>query len=122
MRDLTCKDTFAGTFSILFESEDSPLKNMRLNFLTPAGLISGIPSINDKKHNLQEECLWAVVKQVHQKIEELKLQESIKGEYIILKDVKIIDGSREINMDSLILFTDEIVGLTLSGDANADRQ
>ena len=122
MKDLTCKETFTGAFSTLFGAEEPPLKNMRLNFLTSAGLISGIPSSNKGSSNLQEECIRAVVEQTHQKIEELELQESIKGKYIILKDVKIITGSREINIGSLILFTDEIVGLTLSGDVEADCQ
>lgn len=100
------------------------IKNPHICFITAIGLISGVrASVNDTGAAL--EIIRTVSNSIDSALEKMNTSDSeqqnfleIKGNAIALKDVTISSGAKTYHLDSMLLFTDDIIGITcMSGDS-----
>lgn len=99
------------------------LKDAHLCFITATGLISGI-RMSDKDTGLLPEIIKSTCNSIENTLEKINGPDSepqnhidISGNAIALKDVTISAVGKTYHLDSMVLFTDDIIGITcMSGN------
>lgn len=109
MQSVSRKTVFTDTFSSVLDAPE--FKNCEICFVTAAGIISGTQLSKDEKNPVST-MYSTIVEAVDKRLREHSETIEIKDDAIALKNVKVQNGAAVYNLDHLVLFTDQIIGVT----------